>query len=143
MKGATLLELLVFIVLTNILVLSSNLYISKIIEKRIIKTTAQSLETLMEGSFETSLFYGRITRLIKDVNGDFLIRISDRDIYTIPINNKYIINSGIYSSSSQKQIVFYPNGYSTPGRVELHSRNYICSLIISMRGRTRKVCKEK
>jgi hypothetical protein len=144
MNGFSILEILILLLFLSIMSVVTHNSMSRILEKRTLYRTAQSAETLLQGGYEFSQYHGVQVHLIKDIFNNFLLKSTNLQIYRLPVMNRHIIFHSIVSSlRGVEAIRFSPDGYVTPGRIELHSRNFLCILRISMRGRVRKECLSK
>jgi prepilin-type N-terminal cleavage/methylation domain-containing protein len=144
MKGVTLVELMLAMTLGGVIAAYTHFSIQEIIEKNAVHSAATSLEVLLQGSYEASQYFGTQFLLIKNIKGDFVATDSVTHSYPLSINTKHIVLYSIHSSlRNSEAIQFHPNGYTSPGRIELHSKNYSCILRISMRGRVRRECAKK
>lgn len=142
--GSIFIEILILLFCWGILIPLSQISFTKIKRARSLHQTTDSIEALLQGAHTTSLYQGNILSLVQDQAQDISIRNQYEKIYTYTINKKFISNILISSSASNREsIQFYPDGYTTPGRIEIHTKDKLCILSVSLRGRVRKSCPEK
>jgi len=147
-EGLTLLGLLCSLLIVSIITTFSARLGKDAIEKRAINKLSSKIKHSLELAYELSQYSKQhISVLLSANENELLIRSNKNVLHTLPIpfSPKTSLNilSGTTSTyENLKTIRFLPNGYSSPGRVEIKTAHYWCDIRISLRGRVVKLCGE-
>jgi hypothetical protein len=115
------------------------------IEKRSLYSFSSKLFQGINGAFETAQYRGtEISILKKEAQNSFLITSKGNPLLVVDYDQRHLKQTGIYSSiRNREEIKIHPNGYCTPGRIELVSKIFLCVIRISIRGRVTNSCSKK
>lgn len=147
-EGLTLLGLLCSLLIISIVSSFSARIGKNAIEKRAITKLGSKIKHSLELGYEFSQYSKQnINALLGANKNEFIIRSNNKILLSLPLavspQTTLNIFSGTTSNSGdQKTLRFLPNGYSSPGRIEIKSTHYWCDIKVSLRGRVVKRCGE-
>jgi hypothetical protein len=144
-SGYSAIEILLCLAFIGITVSYTGSIAREQIERRALYAFSSKLSQGINGSFETTQHRGTEISILKNETHDsFIITSKGNTLLNIVFPKKHLTDVKIHSSiTSREEIKIHPNGYSTPGRIELSSEKYLCVIRISMRGRVTNSCSKK
>jgi len=136
-RGFSLLELLVMMAIVSTLASTTTPLVSRWSERSIVLQEAKRFQRLLERAYTIALFRAQPVVITFRDHGVTLTVGDEEPLSLLTPHSKVVIKP---RSDEQRELTFYPTHTTTPSTIEVIGPATTCLVILSLRGRTRRVC---
>ena len=136
-RGFSLIELIVVLAIISAITIAAVSSFSSWRARQVIVREAQKVQRALERAYIISLL--RETPIVISLTADTIAANtqSASPIFSLPLHPTVSVQ---LKSKEQQSITFYPSHTVTPTTILVRNANAQCSVILSLRGRTRREC---